>query len=92
MDEKTLEPLLVKELNAIMPGPSIYEEDRFRGVALRPGTLHLLKLDLNPPPGRRISRQQIMAACNRMLLEDAYPSNLPMMRETRMRDYVAIKY
>jgi hypothetical protein len=92
MDEKTLEPLLVEELNVIILGPSIYEEDRFRGVRLRPATLHLLKLDLNPPPGMRISHQQIMAVLNRMLLEEAYPSNLPIARENKMPNYVAIKY
>jgi hypothetical protein len=43
-------------------------------------------------PGMRISRQQMMVVCNRMLLEDAYPSNLPMKRENRMQYYVAIKY
>jgi hypothetical protein len=91
-DEKTLEPVLVKELNTIILGSSIYEEDRFHGVALRPPTLRLLKLDRNPPPGMRISRQQITAVLNRMLLEDAYPSNLPMKRLIPMRNYVAIKY
>jgi hypothetical protein len=92
VDEKTLEPLLVKELNAIILGPSIYEEDRFREVRLPPVTLHLLKLDLDPPPGMRISRRQMTAVLNRMLLEDAYPSNLPLTRESKMRNYVAIKY
>jgi hypothetical protein len=92
MDEKTLEPVLLKELNTIILGPSIYEEARFRGVALRPPTLRLLKLDLNPPPGMRISRQQITAVLNRMLLEDAYPSNFSMKRWIPMRNYVAIKY
>jgi hypothetical protein len=92
MDEKPLEPVLLKELNTIILGPSIYEEDRFRGVALRPPTLRLLQLDLNPAPGMQISRQQITAVLNRMLLVDAYPSNLSMKRLIPMRNYVAIKY
>jgi hypothetical protein len=92
MDEKNLEPVLIKELNAIILGSSIYEQDRFRGVALRPPTLRLLQLDLNPPPAMRISRRQITALLNRMLLEDAYPSNLPMKRWIPTRNYVAIKY
>ncbi len=92
MDEKSIEPLLVKELNAIVLGPSIYEEDRFRGVTLRPATRQLLKLNLHPPAGMRISRQQLMPVFNRMLLEDAYPSNLPIQRENKMRNYVAVKY
>ena len=46
-----------------------------------------------PPPGMRITRQQMTAEFNRKLLEDAYPSNLQMKREhVQMRRYVAIKY
>jgi len=92
LDEKTLAALLVKELNRMVLGPSIYEEERFRGVTLRPATLRLLQLDLNAPPGMRISRHQITAVFNRMLLADAYPSNLPVKWENRMRNCVAIKY
>jgi hypothetical protein len=91
-EETPLELLLVKELNTIILGPSIYEEDRFRGVKLRPPNLRMLQLDLNPPPEMRIGRQQMTAAFNRMLLEDAYPSNLPITHEDRMRNYVAIQY
>ncbi len=39
-----------------------------------------------------ITREQMMALCNRMLLEDAYPSNVPMKRQPKMRMYVAVKY
>lgn len=92
MDEKTLEPILINELNAIVLGPSIYDEDRFRGVTLRPAALQLLRLGLHPRPGLQMSPQQMLAASNRMLLEDAYPSNLPMKRENEMRYFVAIKY
>jgi hypothetical protein len=52
----------------------------------------MLEFDLNPPSGMRISRQQMTAAFNRMLLEDAYSSNLPMPHKDKMRTCVAIKY
>ena len=93
MDEKTLKPILMKELNAIVLGPSIYDEDRFRDVTLGFAARALLKHHLNPPPGMRVTRQQMTAEFNRKLLEDAYPSNLQMKREhVQMRRYVAIKY
>jgi len=94
MDEKALEPLLVKELNAMVLGPSIYDANRFRGVKLppHPAALQLLRLSLNPRPGLQMSPQQMLAASNRMLLAEACPSNLPMPRWIPMRNYVAIKY
>jgi hypothetical protein len=93
MDETAIEPILIKELNAIVLGPSIYDEARFRGITLRFATRELLKHHLNPPPGMRITRQQMTAEFNRKLLEDAYPSSLQMKREhVEVRRYVAIKY
>jgi hypothetical protein len=92
-DEKAIEPILLRELNAIILGSSIYDEDRFREVTLGFATRELLKHNLNPPPGMRITRQQMTVEFNRKLLEDAYPSNLPMKLEhVEMRRYVAIKY
>jgi hypothetical protein len=91
-DEKSLDPLLMKELNAIVLGPSIYEEDRFRGVTLRLATRQVLKVNLNPPPAVRRNIQQLRIVLNRMLLADAYPSNLPIKPWIPMRHYVAIKY
>jgi hypothetical protein len=92
-DEKAIKPMLIKELNAIVLGPSIYDEDRFREVKLRFVARELLRHDLNPPPGMRITRQQMTAELNRKLLEDAYPFNLQLKREhVEIRRYVAIKY
>lgn len=58
---------LVKEINQIVSGPSIYEKERFSGVVLRPETAQLLRQKLTP---------YSTAQLNKMLLEDAYPSEL----------------
>jgi hypothetical protein len=70
-DEKFFANRLVNELNPIVLGPSIYDENRFRGVTLRPGTAALRHLSRNPSPSAQIRSQQLQAAFNRMLLEDA---------------------
>ncbi len=56
---------LIKELNSVISGSSIYNATRFRGVVLRPETLEVLKA--NRPQAARL---------NKMLLEDAYPGEL----------------
>ena len=58
---------LVKELNQIISGPSIYDKARFRGVILRPETEGLLRQN---PSGQQLAR------LNKLLLEDAYPAEL----------------
>jgi hypothetical protein len=58
---------LVKDLNQIISGPAIYEKGRFANVVLRAETTELL--------GRN-SRGQQLARLNKLLLEDAYPSEL----------------
>jgi hypothetical protein len=58
---------LVKELNQVIAGPSIYDAARFRGVVLRPETAKLLKKN---PTGQQLAR------LNMLLLEDAYPAEL----------------
>jgi hypothetical protein len=58
---------LVKDLNQIIAGPSIYDPVRFGSVVLRPETAQLLKQ--NP-------RGQQLARLNKLLLEDAYPAEL----------------
>ena len=60
---------LVKDLNQVISGPSIYDQARFRNVILRPETGRLL--EQNP-------RGQQLARLNKLLLEDAYPSELAM--------------
>jgi len=64
---------LVTDLNQIISGPSIYENAKFRNVVLRPETEQLLKQ--NP-------RGQQLARLNKLLLEDAYPSELAKSSST----------
>jgi hypothetical protein len=58
---------LVKDLNGVIAGPSIYVAGRFSGVELRPETKLLLKENAQ---GYRLER------LNKLLLEDAYPADL----------------
>jgi hypothetical protein len=58
---------LVDCLNAVIAGPSLFEEKRFQGVRLRPETEGLRQAD---PQGREVVR------LNRLLLEDAYPREI----------------
>ncbi|MGA2866383.1 MAG: MFS transporter [Verrucomicrobiota bacterium] len=62
-----MERALVETLNRVVTNQAIYQEDRFQGVALRPGTRKLL--GQNP-------RGQDLERLNRLLLEDAYPREL----------------
>ena len=58
---------LVRDLNAVVCGPAVYEEKRFEQVDLGPETQELLK---RAPEGEDLQR------LNRLLLQDAYPSEL----------------
>jgi hypothetical protein len=58
---------LVKDINQILSGPSIYDPTRFAGITLRDETQRLLK---EHPTGYPLAR------LNKLLLEDAYPSDL----------------
>ena len=58
---------VVKDLNQIISGPSIYESSRFSKVTLRFETQQLLA---------RNPRGQELAKLNKLLLEDAYPRDL----------------
>ena len=64
---KTVMSALVKSLNQVLSGPSIYEKGRFSKVDLRPDTEELLKQN---PHGQQLAR------LNKLLLEDAYPAEL----------------
>jgi hypothetical protein len=64
---KAILSALVKNLNEVVSGPSMYDKARFSNVALRPDTRQLLKQD---PIGQRLAR------LNKLLLEDAYPAAL----------------
>jgi hypothetical protein len=55
---------MVKDLNQIISGPSIYDSARFTGIQLRPETQQFLAQN---PTGFRLAR------LNKLLLEDAYP-------------------
>jgi hypothetical protein len=58
---------LVKDLNVVIAGPSIYDRARFGEIVLRPETGQLLKQN---PSGQQLAR------LNKLLLEDAYPAEL----------------
>jgi hypothetical protein len=62
---KTDAPALVKDVNLILSGPSIYDQERFGRVTLRPDTKRLLAAT---PTGQDLAR------LNKLLLEDAYPT------------------
>ena len=64
-DIKTARSRLAKDFSKIVLGPSIYERERFKNIQMRPETQTLLKQEV---------RGRELACLNRMLLEDAYPS------------------
>src|SRR5258706_10871889 len=66
-NSKAVISALVKDLNQVISGPSIYDNARFSGIALRTETEQLLKQN---PGGLQLAR------LNKLLLEDAYPSEL----------------
>jgi hypothetical protein len=66
-DVKAAKSALAKNLNKIILAALIYDKGRFQTASLRPETQELLKQN---PQGRDLVR------LNRMLLEDAYPTEL----------------
>jgi hypothetical protein len=64
---KAILSALVKDLNRVISGPSIFDKTRFGKVVLRPETEDLLKQN---PQGQQLAR------LNKLLLEDAYPAEL----------------
>jgi len=68
-----LKEALVRELNEIIRGPSIYDEARFSEVDLSPETRELLASN---PEGDEL------AHLNRMLLDDAFPKELTIKSES----------
>lgn len=58
---------LVKDLNQLISGPSIYDKTRFSNVSLRSETVQLLNKN---PGGLQLAR------LNKLLLEDNYPAEL----------------
>lgn len=70
---KAVVSALVKDLNQIVSGPSIYDKARVGKIALRPETERLLKQN---PSGQELAR------LNKLLLEDAYPGVLAQSAST----------
>jgi len=70
---KTVISALVKDLNAIISLPSIYDKERFSNVVLRPETAQLIERN---PRGLQLAR------LNKLLLEDAYPGELAKSSST----------
>ncbi|HEV3202411.1 MAG TPA: DUF1080 domain-containing protein [Bryobacteraceae bacterium] len=64
---------LVKDLNQVISGPSIYDQARFSNITLRPETGELLQ---HNPSGQQLAR------LNKLLLEDAYPGELAKSQST----------
>jgi 3-keto-disaccharide hydrolase len=64
---KAIISALVKDLNRVISGPSIYDKARFGNIVLRPETKELLNRN---PQGPQLGR------LNKLLLEDAYPAEL----------------
>lgn len=67
VDVVQLKQLLLQDLNAILHGPSIYDEARFARTGLRQETRRLVLMN---PQGAAVQR------LNQLLLEDAYPVEL----------------
>jgi len=70
---KAVVAALVKDLNAVIWGASIYEPARFEGMVLRPETKELARRN---PGGLDLAR------LNKLLLEDAYPAALALSAAT----------
>jgi hypothetical protein len=68
---KQAQEVVLQALNEIVGGPSIYESHRFAGLSLRSETIDLTN---QSPAGLTLAR------FNRLLLEDAYPSELSRSR------------
>lgn len=66
-DSKAAISALLKDLNQVISGPSIYDKARFNRITLRPQTEQLLRQN---PGGQQLAR------LNKQLLEDAYPGEM----------------
>ena len=72
-DSKAVIAALVKNLNQVIAGPSVYDKARFQGVMLRTETEQLLKQNQD---GQQLAR------LNKLLLEDAYRAQLAKSAST----------
>jgi hypothetical protein len=71
--QQTVESILIRSFNQMMANASIYDEERFIGVKLRPETKEIMK-------GVAVQMGEEAVRLNRLLLEDAYPSDLTRTR------------
>lgn len=72
--QQTVESALIRSFNQMMAKGSMYDEERFKGVKLRPETKEILK-------GMAVQMGEEAIRLNRLLLEDAYPSQLSRTRQ-----------
>ena len=72
-DSKAIMSALVKNLNQVVSGPSVYDKVRFDKTALRSETEELLRQN---PQGQQLAR------LNKLLIEDAYPTVLERTSST----------
>jgi O-antigen ligase len=79
-DPIPLQRMLLEDLDSIIHGSSIYDAQRFSGIALRPETQQLLA---QQPQGEGLVR------LNRLLLEDAYPQEI--LREPTVKQLSALQ-
>jgi fucose permease len=66
-DPKSQLKALLKGMNKVIGGPSIFEEQRFRGISLRDATKELIGQNPQDSSAERL---------NRLLIEDAYPAEV----------------
>ena len=66
-DPASVKTVLLQDINRLLTGSTIYDSERFSGVALRPKVQELLSLSL---------MGGVFPGLNRLLLEDAYPAEL----------------
>jgi len=77
---KTAQTALLLSLNTIIHGPSIWDDQRFANIALRPETQQVHSQN---PQGEHLQR------FNRLLLEDAYPQEL--RRGHKLEDSLSVR-
>jgi hypothetical protein len=85
LDPGIMQSILIREINDVISGPSIYEASRFRDVTLDPAARSLLEhgrtlsaMQMEEETYRDVypnatTPAQVRAFLNRQLLEDAYP-------------------
>jgi hypothetical protein len=82
-DRMPLEKALVDDLNRITIGNSIFDAERFRNVKFRPETEQYIEQDAGRQRQKKPSGFALLGL-NRLLLEDAYPSELSKRTDHRI--------